>query len=330
MSAWLRPAVIFGFGSWLLGCGAPDPSTSQDAPVVGGRTESGYPAVGYLMNGADRSSLRGPNCGATVIAPSVAVTAAHCIVMAQAPVFGIGLGTVGSGPPYPARRVVVHPSYAPNGPSRYQHDVAVLLLETPVPVTPAVIARADPQRDARYVGYGRVTPGPVGERNGYTGERKSARQTIMSIDGLNVFTTGADGGLCWGDSGGPLFQNGTNELLGVLADFDGDFNCYSGNRMIFTSLAGESAFIESAMACPDGFGSECMQEPPSCQYACADHGYGPGQCWAGWYCDDGCLVQKECPMPDCEYTCADYGYADGQCYQGWVCHGTCLVPGACN
>jgi hypothetical protein len=64
------------------------------------------------------------------------------------------------------------------------------------------------------------------------------------MDSLNVWARGRNGGLCWGDSGGPLLRHGESAIAGVLADFaNGYFRCEEGNRMIFTSLWAERDFL---------------------------------------------------------------------------------------
>lgn len=63
------------------------------------------------------------------------------------------------------------------------------------------------------------------------------------MDSLSLDVTGVDGGLCWGDSGGGLFETAQSSVVGVLSDFDADFDCQIGNDMIFTRLASFQDFI---------------------------------------------------------------------------------------
>lgn len=63
----------------------------------------------------------------------------------------------------------------------------------------------------------------------------------MCVDGENaheVYIHGIDGGLCWGDSGGPVLEEGTSRVFGVLsrhAPRSGTYSCENGNRMIMTA-----------------------------------------------------------------------------------------------
>jgi secreted trypsin-like serine protease len=236
----------------LVSCAAETGDTdSTNERVVGGRTETGYAPVGYMVHGQSPSSMTGPYCGATLIAPSVAVSASHCIITHPTDRWGVAFGTAGAGPQYVAKKVFMHPLYDPNALERWHNDIAVLIFPRPISQPAAHVSAAATGDAARYIGYGRTTPGGPDVQTGYTDERKSARQKTTATDALGVYTTGVDGGLCWGDSGGPLFRDGTNDVLGVLADFNEVFDCHVGNEMIFTSLAAQQAFIAAAVTCQD-------------------------------------------------------------------------------
>lgn len=251
-------------------------SESMESPVVGGAAEDRYGAVGYLAVGGTADTLFGPNCGVTLIAPDVAVTAAHCIKLVGYKRFGFGIGKVADHKMVPATSVFVHPRYNPDGLDpdgpRYTHDVAILKLAraitdiTPMLIGPASLAPVDADAgglaaaddagvipglvpNARYVGYGRVEAGGFNHGGGYTNERKSAAFSVTRISDYDVFARGVNGGNCWGDSGGPLIDEAGSTLYGVLADFDLVFDCQVGNKMIYTNLDRERAFIDLASTC---------------------------------------------------------------------------------
>jgi hypothetical protein len=249
----------------LSGCAVDDSPRgalgADPQPVVGGAAESGYAPAGFLLRGVSEGALS-PACGITLIAPDLAVTAAHCVVddprdgrnVSVTRTFAMGFGAPGmSSRRVLAAGVLAHPAYAPNleSPTRASDpldDVALLRLERPVTdVEPATIATASAGCVARYVGYGRTTPGNADVSSGYTFERKSAAQCIEAVGLSHIETRGQGGGLCWGDSGGPLFREGTREIWGVLADFGDDtYDCQVGNAMRFTSLAGHDDFLTCA------------------------------------------------------------------------------------
>jgi hypothetical protein len=243
--------------------------------------------------------------------------------------FGIGLGQGDDFRVFPAERIQMHEDYSGNATYRYQHDVAALVLdEAPPGVEPAVITEATADQVARYVGYGRVTPGDYNRPDGYTGERKSAAQRVTYKGGLNLWTSGVDGGLCWGDSGGPLLAEGSNQILGVLADFDGSFYCNSGNAMIFTSLWGERDWLKQIIDCVESGQETCE---PACDYLCESYDYDANECRNGWFCDGHCITYTGCTADEvCQYECDDYNYGPTECRNGWQCDGRCLdYKGSC-
>jgi hypothetical protein len=349
--AFFASTLALGFAS-LAGCSSDAPSDARlghtAGSVVGGAPEEGYEAVGYIALVAQDGQVVGPICGATLVAPTVAVTAAHCIPeFGGAYAFAVGFGAVGSSPVVRARSIVTHKDYAVDKPLdiRHEHDVALIFLSEAVQGRePARIAGAEVGCDHRYIGYGRSTPGEYSVPDIEVGERKSASQCVRRLGGVGIYTRGGDGGLCWGDSGGPLMREGTNEILGVLADFDGRFECQVGNDMIFASLAAEVDFLQCAanlgptLAAATGSttidrttcGSEQTPVPvPACNIRCADYNYPEGVCYQGWACTNGCLEPKECD-DTCPFKCAAFGFAEGQCHENWTCTDGCLEAKACE
>ena len=129
--------------------------------VVGGQAEGGYAPVGYLAN-SDYPAYK-TFCGATLVAPTVVVTAAHCVQGYATSSLSVGFGTAGSAPTVAVAQAHVHPDYVYRAEGDYApwNDVAVLELAQPVTDrVPATIARAVTGGCAhRYVGYGRDTTG---------------------------------------------------------------------------------------------------------------------------------------------------------------------------
>lgn len=302
-------------------CIAPELDASlEQQPVVGGQAESGYRAAGWL--GVTEEGFEFPpvaGCGAALIGARTAITAGHCIALREpGTVFGFGYDVVGSAPVHRASQVVVHPLYNPDAPypQRWQHDLAILILDEPITgVEPAAIAApiADPgaidpascDASAIYVGYGRTTTGDVDVNTGYDSERKSASQCITEVDPVAFYTTGVGGGLCWGDSGGAVLDRESGAILGVLSDFDNaGFFCDIANEMVFTNLATHTDFIcnTAPAAAP------CCVADGACNSACAKDVDCGLVCAADGECVDGCGEGQD---PDCAP--ADPACPDGQC-----------------
>jgi secreted trypsin-like serine protease len=258
-------------GLGLVACSADartDDGRSAEEPVVGGRLETRYPAVGYLASGATPDEVTSLGCGATLIAPDVVVTAAHCIVdklPRGARAFGFGVGDASAKKITVAKRVYVHPAYAPwlLRPTA-RGDIAILQLERPIlDVAPMRVVTPSAAGSFLYLGYGRTTPGGVSVTDGYTLERKSMPMEIVRFDDVDVQAHGVGGGNCWGDSGGPLFDP-ERGLIGVISKFAGANDCQVGNDMLFANLSSEMGFVEAATKCQLGDPIDLL--PLGCPY----------------------------------------------------------------
>jgi secreted trypsin-like serine protease len=239
--------------SWVLvtmvaGCAIGGGDDASESFVVGGQPESGYPPVGYLHNNLYPSAKTW--CGVTLIAPKVVITASHCVDGIAASNLSVGFGVVGTAPAVAVAAVHMHPSYVYRAEGDYLpwDDVAILELAQEVAIPPATLARAETGTCTnRYVGYGRNVPGGGGVTEGYDGQRRSAQICVDAENPHELYIHGADGGLCWGDSGGPLLADGTTRVFGVLSRHaprvDSAYSCENGNRMIFTAAATYRDFI---------------------------------------------------------------------------------------
>lgn len=155
-------------------------STSDEQDLVGGKPESRWRAVGYLAAEGEEDVV----CGATLIAPNVAVTAAHCFVREQelaeqaGTTLEFGVGEADEGLRYAIRSFTVHPEAHLEAEGDFDaihalrlYDLAYVILEESVEgVEPAALATAKPKHGeaVTLVAYGPLSTGAV-RRKGVDG-----------------------------------------------------------------------------------------------------------------------------------------------------------------
>jgi secreted trypsin-like serine protease len=139
----------------VLACACVVMAASASAQIIAGRDASAddWPGIASLQTALGHSLFH--ECGATVISPDWALTAAHCVENARIDPAGravqyvaeddgalvrfgtlrIAIGAADlrrmvSGTVFPLSRVVVHPAYVPGAPEA-GNDIALLRLEAP-------------------------------------------------------------------------------------------------------------------------------------------------------------------------------------------------------
>ncbi|MFO0617619.1 MAG: S1 family peptidase [Polyangiaceae bacterium] len=215
-----RAAALAGIA--LTACEGSDRRAAS--PIIGGAPSNDAAVVLLVSYPKDQSVL--DTCTAAVIAPSVLVTAAHCVDPMTHPdhVFGVFAGpdaTAFATPQTIAPKLVsitkatLHPDYDRKAP--FHADIAVVELASPLAVPPLPFARAPLDAsivgaEARIVGYGEThydTPNYA---------QQSATTTIAKVDPDDTLTVG-DGAhrSCVGDSGGPALVSlgGVETIVGI-------------------------------------------------------------------------------------------------------------------
>lgn len=271
MSAWFIVAALCGTAA--TGCGAAvEDETVDEEAIVGGKREAGFRAVGYLSMDDDTSGQRFSRfCTATLIAPNVVATAAHCVhemKFAQQPggpwmTFAVGSATPIARRPTRVYSVYEDPAYNPLDPE-YQtnngakHDFALLVLASNVTdVTPARIGAPDASRKHIAIGYGRTVAGAFDLVERGLPQRKAIPMTVGAISATFTNaepTNKRTDSVCYGDSGGALLeidpQRPTEALLvGVLAQMDNDDpsrTCLPGTGAGYSSLAAHRSLVAQA------------------------------------------------------------------------------------
>jgi hypothetical protein len=223
--------------------------------AVGGAIFKGHPTTAYpavvwieIQNMDQTVGL----CSGTLIAPTVVLTAGHCLafdpVVVRVAIFADGVdATI-----LDAARWEVHPEFDID--RLAVADVAALVLATPavgVAPIPLVATRPRPRSIGTIIGFG-------DDAVGGTGVKRAARVHLSRcprvVRRIGIAPGQLDGSLCWrprrhtqdtchGDSGGPLLIDGV--LAGVTS---GGFPECPGTLSWDTSVVAVRAWIDDFVA----------------------------------------------------------------------------------
>lgn len=237
-SAWLL-LLLFASGCGNLGEAAP---ARLSAPLLGGAPTSPaeYPATGALVvalgNGPPQYL-----CSATLVAPTLVVTAAHCFIGlgARLPDFVLAddLASAGSARRVHGRALQRHPEFVVQpGAGQPAHDVAALLLGDAVETLlfPPLARATDAAQIATLPSLSLVSFGPL-TRDGAAGRKNAARLSVEAVSDSELVVGASDGtSACVGDSGGAAFAElpGGRVLAGVVSRADdANLPCAGATRL---------------------------------------------------------------------------------------------------
>jgi secreted trypsin-like serine protease len=231
----------------------------SDESILGGTVDTGDPAVVQLRyNQRQVNGISTAGCTGTVIAPTVILTAAHCVPFGA---YNVQYNPSPSANPFDAnspgwiatKSIAAHPAFYGN-PSA-GHDIGVVILNTPTTIAPIALGTSPAAGSTvRAVGYGRNQPAATGGLLG-GGVKRTVNMSVSSV-AAHEFVAGVDlVGTCHGDSGGPIFQGsvivGTTSY-GSTADCHqaGHYMRIDDNRAFLdTYLRGSGALTACIAAC---------------------------------------------------------------------------------
>jgi secreted trypsin-like serine protease len=227
--------------------------------VTGGTVDAADQNVGALI-GVAPSGAEQLFCSGTLIAPTVFLTAAHCIQNIESlPGARVAVTFDTTFDPGTSKLIFGTPVISPYFSSSQNdpEDLAVVLLDSaPRGIKPVSVVRQTgyldtlPLADATFENVGYGVSNPVNAPKGPTVEGAGTRRA--SYSSFNSLTKGllklkqnqSFGGTCTGDSGGPQFLNG----LEVSLTITGDTQCKATNvdQRLDTPLA--QAFLAPYLA----------------------------------------------------------------------------------
>jgi V8-like Glu-specific endopeptidase len=225
-----------------VGCGqvneppVPEPVQEQSDPIIGGEIDEGDPGV-VAVYAQQPGSPGGFLCTGSVIAPTVVLTAAHCVSPAET---GPGAQFVvltsanlnrRGGQQLAVREVHANPQWQPDN-LQAGHDEGIVILKDPTSLRPLPFNRmafGTPGAPAvgaavRIVGYG-LDDGVLETGSGV---KRQALTKLRSISGALIRLGDSRRGTCNGDSGGPAFMNigGVETIVGTTSY--GNATCTDG------------------------------------------------------------------------------------------------------
>lgn len=232
----------------LIAAGVAALAAAPASAITGGSLDgSAHPAVGLLV--ADLGSGPVPDCSGSLVSPTVFITAAHCTGNLAS-----GRVWVSFDPHYVAGSSTLLAGTAHTDPQwglvkNDSHDLAVVVLDSAVfGVTPYALPKAaaleSPGVSSQAftnVGYG------FADRTfTFDGYRRSSTSSFTGLKPTELRLTEKDGGVCFGDSGGP-------RLLGTVVmavTSTGNANCTGQSISYRLDTPSPRAFLSSFVSAP--------------------------------------------------------------------------------
>jgi hypothetical protein len=252
----MRKRLFAALAAALVGIGVAAPA---EAITNGQPDGNNHPMVGLVVfyNSSGTPTHR---CSGTMISSKVLLTAGHCTYgAASAQVWFNEHVTTSLGYPLTGGFTGKPHTYTYNGALSLPDtgDVGVVVLQKKPGVGAASVAgvgtldnmAVQDQRQVTFdvVGYGLqdIRPTQMAERSRLWATTRIVNLGSALTDGYNIHQSaapGTGGGTCFGDSGGPVFLQGTYTIVGVNS-FVLNQNCAGAGFAYRVDVAGANAFI---------------------------------------------------------------------------------------
>ena len=257
----MRKRLFAAVAAALVAIGVAAPAEA----VTNGQPDNGaHPFVGLVVfyNSAGTPTHR---CTGTMISAHTLLTAGHCTFgAASAQVWfdeHVDRPADNSGYPFAGGFTGTPHTYNYNGALTLPDtgDVGVVILNSNPGLGTASVAgvgtlanmSTSAQRQVKFdvVGYGLqdIRPTQLAERNRLRATTRIVNLTSALTDGFNIHQSaapGTGGGTCFGDSGGPVFLQGTYTIVAVNS-FVLNENCAGAGFGYRVDVAGANAFVQS-------------------------------------------------------------------------------------
>ncbi|HEX4403831.1 MAG TPA: trypsin-like serine protease [Polyangia bacterium] len=279
-------------------------ATPEEAqPIIGGETDTGDPSV-VAVYAQQVGATSGFLCTGSVIAPTVVLTAAHCVSASETGANARFVVLTASninrpgGQQLAVKEVHANPRWSAKN-LQNGHDQGIVILAQPTTLAPLpfnahALAASSTGASLRIVGYG-LDDGV--DQTG-AGVKRQALTKLGSVEDTLIEVGNSQKGTCNGDSGGPAFMKlgGVETIVGTTSY--GDETCSDGgyDARVDTDLDFIQPFLDGASCTPacsgracgsDGCGGTCgMCDDGS---ACSD----AGKCVASASACDGSGAEQE-------------------------------------
>lgn len=263
----------------------------DSSAIFGGQDEFGYLSAGYLVSYESSNSIR--TCGVTYLNQNTALTAAHCVENGNNFWVGTGEFSYIEEDNAAVQEVIIHPQW--DGQDR-AYDIALVRFAPRENVQTSDFGNIEVGCGYRIVGYGSTEIDDILDPG--VRLRKSYELCIDAFTQNNLYISGETGGVCFGDSGSPIYNERTGEVVGVLSAVfplpgTTDQYCDIGNNALAVRTDEFEGYIaqftnQSVLASNVQCGSPCTQT---------------NQCAEGLSCNAGQCIT---PSGTCESAVGDF------------------------